>query len=113
MIHRIGQYHGYYFAAIAYAIDGDGVTRRHKRGCAVAIGDLRFRRMQREYVVGDGLMAIGNKIIACQNADHARQGARFCAVDAAYVRVRVRRAQHHSVNLPRQIHVITKAAVAG
>ena len=61
----------------------------------------------------DRLEAVGDAVLAGEDAEHARQGARGGGVDGADAGMRVRAAHHHRVGLPLQAEIVGEAPLAG
>ena len=103
--HGVGDNHRHRLADEAHLVGRQQIMRRGEGFGAVRILQRNFRRVLRPLLVRNGFEPVGLGVGTGEHRDHARRGHRLVGRDAADARVRVRRAHHDGVDLPRQILV--------
>jgi hypothetical protein len=98
---------------VAHAIGREDVVWRHAHCRAVAVVQHDIGRSAGSGKVRNACEAIGGRVSARQNCEHAGHGACRFGVDCANPCVRMRRAHDRAVRLPRQIEIVAIAAEAG
>ncbi len=88
------------------------MVRRLERCLAVLHPRHGFCLVRRPRYVGNRFQAAGESVGTCEDRDHAGYGPGFVGFDRTDARMGMRRADHHRINLPRQILVGGVAAVA-
>ena len=94
-------------------VDRQRIMRRGEHRRAVAVDRLNFCRMGEERNMRNWFQSVGQQVLAGEHGENAGHGHGVLDIDRFDPRMRMRRAQHYGVHLPRQVHVVAEAALSG
>ena len=109
----LGHDHRDRLADMARLVGRERHVRADEDLAAAGAGELHVEFRLRHRRVRNGLEAVGAAVGAGEDAEHARHGARLLGVDAQDAGMRIGRAHHRRIGLPRQAEVVAEPAPAG